>query len=67
MSIWGLPRKTNVFGSHNKDYGILGSILGSPYLWKLPPMMYAGASEHMHAPRQIDLHAHMRDVLKLPL
>ena len=23
-------------GAHNKDYGILGSILGSPYLGKLP-------------------------------
>ena len=24
-------------GPYNQDYGILGSILGSPYLWKLPP------------------------------
>ena len=23
-------------GTHNKDYGILGSVLGSPYLGKLP-------------------------------
>ena len=23
-------------GSQNKDYNILGSILGPPYLWKLP-------------------------------
>ena len=25
-------------GPHNKDYSILGSILGSPYLGKLPYM-----------------------------
>ena len=28
----GLP----YWGSHNKDYSILGSILGSPYFGKLP-------------------------------
>ena len=28
VSYWG--------GPHNKDYSILGSILGSPYLGKLP-------------------------------
>ena len=35
---WGLPkiRGTVLGGPHNKDYSILGSILGSPYLGKLP-------------------------------
>ena len=23
-------------GPHNNDYGILGSILGSPFFWELP-------------------------------
>ena len=31
--IWGFPK---IRGTHNKDYSILGSILGSPYLGKLP-------------------------------
>ena len=29
-------RGTNFGGPHNKDYSILGSILGSPYFGKLP-------------------------------
>ena len=35
---WGFPkiRDTLFGGLHNKDYSILGSILGSPYLGKLP-------------------------------
>ena len=33
-------------GPHNKDYSILGSILGSPYLGKLPyHMNYEGILE----------------------
>ena len=28
-------------GPHNKDYSILGAMLGSPYLWKLPYMLEA--------------------------
>ena len=35
---WGFPkiRVTFLGGPHNKDYSILGSILGPPYLRKLP-------------------------------
>ena len=35
---WGLPKILGTFfgGPHNKDYSILGSILGSPYFGKLP-------------------------------
>ena len=30
-------------GPHNKDHSMLGSILGSDYLWKLPnPKSYEG-------------------------
>ena len=39
QSIWGFPKITflGAFGGpHNKDYGILGSMLGSPYFGKLP-------------------------------
>ena len=37
-SRWGFPkiRGTLFGGPHNKDYSILGSILGSPYFGKLP-------------------------------
>ena len=36
--IWEFPkiRGSNLGGPHNKDYSILGSILGSPYFGKLP-------------------------------
>ena len=36
--IWGFPeiRGTLFGGPHNKDYSILGSILGSPNFGKLP-------------------------------
>ena len=36
--MWGFPKIRGTFfgGSHNKDYSILGSILGSPYFGKLP-------------------------------
>ena len=36
--IWGFPAimATLFWGPHNKDYSILRSILGSPYLGKLP-------------------------------
>ena len=36
--MWDFPkiRGTIPRGPHNKDYSILGSILGSPYLGKLP-------------------------------
>ena len=36
--IWGFPkiRGTLFGGPYNKDYSVLGSILGSPYLGKLP-------------------------------
>ena len=36
--IWGFPKVRGTFfgGPHNKDYSILGSILGSPLLGKLP-------------------------------
>ena len=36
--IWEFPkiRGTLLRGPHNKDYSILGSILGSPYFGKLP-------------------------------
>ena len=35
---WGFPkiRGTILGGYYNKDYSILGSILGSPYFGKLP-------------------------------
>ena len=33
--IWGVPRVPLFGGLHNKDYSILGSILGSPHLGKL--------------------------------
>ena len=36
---WGFPKIRGTFfwgGPHNKDYSILGSILGSPYFGKLP-------------------------------
>ena len=35
---WGFPKiRGTLFGDpYNKDYNILGSILGSPYLRKLP-------------------------------
>ena len=33
----GFPKNSYPFGGpHNKDYGTWGSILGSPYLGKLP-------------------------------
>ena len=35
--IWGFPKiRGTILGVHNKDYSILGSILGSPYFGKLP-------------------------------
>ena len=36
--IWGFPKiRGNLFGGpYNKDYSILGSILGSPYFGELP-------------------------------
>ena len=36
--IWGFPKTKGYHfeGPKNKDYSILGSILGSPYLGKLP-------------------------------
>ena len=36
--IWGFPkiRGTLFWNPHNKDYSILGSILGTPYFGKLP-------------------------------
>ena len=36
--IWGFPkiRGTLIGDPHNKDYSILGSILGFPYFGKLP-------------------------------
>ena len=41
--IWGFPkiRGTLFGGPHNKDYSILGSILGSPYFGKLPYELYS--------------------------
>ena len=38
LTIWGFPKiRGTLFGDpHIKDYSILGSILGSPYLGKLP-------------------------------
>ena len=35
---WGFPKIRGTFsvGPHNKDYSILGSISGSPYLRKVP-------------------------------
>ena len=34
---WEFPKiRCTFFGPHNKDYSILGSILGSPFLGKLP-------------------------------
>ena len=42
--MWGFPkiRGTILGGPYNKDCNILGSVLGSPYLGKLP---CGGASE----------------------
>ena len=36
--VWGFPKiwGTLIGGPHNKDYSILGSILGSPNFGKLP-------------------------------
>ena len=38
LEIWGFPKISGTLfgGPHNKDYSILGSILGSPYFGKLP-------------------------------
>ena len=37
-------------GPYNKDYSVLGSILGSPYLWKLPDRFRGMAGpERSHA------------------
>ena len=37
-NIWGFPKikSTIIGGHHNKDYSILGSILGSPNFGRLP-------------------------------
>ena len=36
-AIWGFPKiKGTFWGPNNKDYSILGSILGSPNFGKLP-------------------------------
>ena len=42
LPIWGFPKiKGTLFGGpNNKDYNILGSILGSPYFGKLPFRVY---------------------------
>ena len=34
--MWGFPKIRGTTLGHNKDCSILGSILGSPYLGKLP-------------------------------
>ena len=37
----GFPKLGDLFGDpYNKDYSILGSILGSPYFGKLPNVGY---------------------------
>ena len=33
---WGFPKIRGTFLGPNKDYSMLGSILGSPYFGKLP-------------------------------
>ena len=61
-SIWvGFPKLWVPFfsgrggaGAHNKDYQILGSILGSPYLGKLPDLFFTillSRCEGMHEMR----------------
>ena len=40
---WGF-QEYHFKGPHNKDYSILGSILGSPYLGKLPAVAWFLAS-----------------------
>ena len=49
--IWGFPqiRGTSL---HNKDYNTLGSILGSPYLGKLPYL--SEAAQAMMAMQGLD-------------
>ena len=44
--IWEFPKIRGTFsgGPYNKDYSILGSILGSPYLGKLPYIVVRLAS-----------------------
>ena len=37
VKIWKLPKiKATIWGPVNRDYSILGLILGSPYFGKLP-------------------------------
>ena len=47
--IWGFPkiRGTLFGGPHNKDYSILGSIWGFPYLGKLPFYVSGDLSEEL--------------------
>ena len=42
--MWGFPKIRGTFfgGPHNKDYNILGSILGSTYFGKLPCSSFLG-------------------------
>ena len=46
--ISGFPKIRGTFfgGPHNKDYSILGSLLGSPYFGKLP---YISERSHRHS------------------
>ena len=39
-------------GTYNKDYSILGSILGSPYFWKLP---YRASQIQIGLKRMLDI------------
>ena len=44
------------WGPHNKDYNILGSILGSPYSGKLPKKVLGlKASMNVHIEKQMQL------------
>ena len=48
MRIWGL--RFRVWGPYNKEYSILGSILGSPYVGKLPYTPYEAIKSSFYRP-----------------
>ena len=45
MKMWGLTKLAAPFGPQNKEYSILGSILGAPYFGKRPDVEMEKAME----------------------
>ena len=60
--IWGFPKIRGTFfgGPHNKDYTILGSILGFPCLGKLP---YRGHEQVASKGRKTGEHVKWKGIL----